>query len=61
MVDQYVERPVGTLPGHKFANHMTQGKDFESMPAESKDKRLKYLLEVFVDDYISLAIFTSQE
>ena len=27
----------------------------------SKDKRLNYLLEVFVDDYILLAIPTSQE
>ena len=31
------------------------------MPWASKDTRLNYMLEVFVDDYISLAIPTSQE
>ena len=61
VAEQYVERPLGTLPQHKFAPHATQGEDFNSMPRASKDTRLNYLLEVFVDDYISLAIPTLQE
>ena len=48
--EQYVECPVGTLPGHKFVEHVAQGEDFKSMPEVSKDKRLKYLLEVSVND-----------
>ena len=61
VAEQYVERPLGTLPQHKFASHVAQGEDFNSMPKASNDKRLNYLLEVFVDDYISLVIPTSQE
>ena len=30
--EQYVERSVGTLPGHKFVAHLVQGGDFKSVP-----------------------------
>jgi hypothetical protein len=59
VVAQYVERPVGTLPGHKFAAHVARGKIFGSMLEVSNDKSSRYMLEVFVDSYISLAISTS--
>ena len=58
---KYVERPLGTLPQHNFASHVAQGEDFNSVPKALRDDSLKYLLEVFVDDYISLAIPTLQE
>ena len=61
MAEQYVEHPLGTLPQHKFAPHVAQGGDFISTPKASSDDNLMCLLEVFVDDYISLAIPTSQE
>ena len=61
VAEQYVERPLGTLPQHKFASHAAQGEDFNSMLRASKYTRLNYLLEFVVDDYISLAIPTSQE
>jgi hypothetical protein len=61
VAEQYVEQPVGILRGHKFAVHVAQGEEFESMPETSNDGSLRYLLEVFVDDYISLAIPTLQE
>ena len=50
VAEQYIERPVGTLPQHKFESHAAQGADFENMPKFSNEKELKYLLEVFVDD-----------
>ena len=51
VAEQYVEQLVGTLPVNKFAAHLAQGEDFGNMPEVSDDKRLKYLLEVFVDDF----------
>ena len=58
---EYVETPVGSLTDHKFVEHAAQGADYGALPATSTDKRLAYLLEVYVDDYIALAIPTSQE
>ena len=57
----YIETPVGSLPDHKFIGHLAQGKDLKSLPVESKEKSLDYLLEVYVDDYVALVISTSQE
>ena len=56
VAEQYLEQPMGTLLGHKFAAHMAQGEDFKSMPEVSEDKRLKYPLKVFVHECILLAI-----
>ena len=56
----YIETPLGSLQDHKFIDHAAQGKDFEALPRTSKEARLAYLVEVYVDDYIALAIPTSQ-
>ena len=57
----YVETEIGTLPAHKFLKYSASGKDFESLPKQSDDEGLKYLVECYVDDYISIAIPTSQQ
>ena len=60
VAQQYVETPVGTLSNHKFAKHLAQGEEFESL-LDTGSENLHYVIECFVDDYISLAIPTSQE
>ena len=51
---------MGTLPNHKFAKNSAQGEDFESL-SETGSDNLHYVIECFVDDYIYLAISTSEE
>ena len=60
LAQQYVETPVVTLSNHKFVKHYAQGDDFESLP-ETGSEKLHYIIEFFVDDYISLFIPKSQE
>ena len=57
----YVETAFGSVEAHKFQKYSASGKDFESLPKTSTDGKLSYLVECYVDDYISLAIPTSQE
>ena len=59
---QYAETEVGSLPVHKFAEFTRGGKDYEELPVTAPIKDpFAYLVEVFVDDYIALAIPTSRE
>ena len=60
MAQQYVKTPVDTFPNHKFVKHSAQGEEFESLPETGSDN-LHYVIEFFVDAYISLAIPTSQK
>ena len=60
VAQQYVKTPVGTFLNHKFAKHSSQGEEFESLP-DTGSENLHYVIECFVDDYISLDIPTSQE
>ena len=61
VAEQYVETPMGSLPTHKFLD-LTQGSaDYEALPKVSSNSSLNYLVEVFVDDFINLAIPTSQQ
>ncbi len=58
---QYIKTAVGSRPAHNFINHTAQGADFDNLPTTSEDETLRYMLEVYMDDYISLAVPTSQE
>ena len=60
MDQQYAKIPVGTLPNHKFVKHSAQEEEFESLTRTGSDN-IYYVIECFFDDYISLAIPTSQE
>ena len=60
VAQQYIETEVGTLPVHKVAGHMSQGPDYEAFPERSNNTNLLYMLEIYVDNYISLAILTSR-
>ena len=58
---QYVERPVGTLPQHKFEGYTMGSSVVQDLPEQSDDKSFRYFLDVYVDDFISLAVATSRE
>ena len=57
----YIETPVGSLPQHKFMKYSATGNDFHALPKTSDTAALPYMVKVYVDDYIALAIPTSQE
>ena len=58
---QYAEAPIGSLNNHKFISHTLQGLDYESFTSPTTMEDLKYMIEVYVDDYISLAIPRTQD
>jgi hypothetical protein len=58
---QYAETPIGTLRDNKFIDMAAQGADFDTLPAQSDEADpLRYLVEVYVNDFISLAMPRSQ-
>ena len=60
VAQQYAETEVGSLPRHKFLDHSMASTDVELLPAKEPGP-LKYLVDVYVDDYINIAIPTSRE
>ena len=61
---QYAETKIGELPQHKFLKYTQTEKEYEDLPLASatKDKgNLKYLMEVYVDDFIGFVIPRSKE
>ena len=53
----YIDTPVGSLPPHKFCGYTQTSDDYTRLPTEVAGlSDLWYLLEVFVDDFIGLAI-----
>lgn len=56
----YVETPIGSLPDHKFQDMAMGSEAVKQLPIEGSGE-LRYMVEVYVDDFISIAIATSQE
>jgi hypothetical protein len=62
VAEDYINVPVGQLPSHKFQEHTEVHPDFQSLPACDKiSQPLLYMVEVYVGDFICIAIPTSQE
>jgi hypothetical protein len=63
IAETYVELPLGTLPPHKFLRHTQSATEYQDLPtsATPEEERFRYLLEVYVDDYIGLATATSRQ
>ena len=57
---QYAETPLDSLPNHKFIEHTQTNADFAALPNTSADTEFKYVMEVYMDDYITAAIATEQ-
>ena len=56
----FIETEVGVLPSHTFIEHSTQGADCQGFDDESGEKYLLYMIKVYMDDYISLAILRTK-
>ncbi len=61
VAEQYAETRVGSLPTHKFISHAMAGQDVESLPETGGNGPLQYFIDVYVDDFIPMAIATSKE
>ena len=55
---KYANTKVGQLPEHKFIQYTKTAKEYASLPttANVTNKTLKYMLEVYVDDFLGLVI-----
>jgi len=62
VAQDYCEIKIGTLPPHKFTNYVIGNQAYEDLPERDELVRIFcYLLEVYVDDFVSLVIPTSRE
>jgi hypothetical protein len=60
----YASLPINRLPEHKFASYTTSHDDFKMLPLRAPGRpgsNLKYMHEVYMDDFITLAIADAQE
>ena len=60
VAEDYVETPIGSRPAHKFEHYAKGDPAYDALPKQATGP-LKYLVEVYVDDFIPLAIPASQE
>ena len=57
-----IETPVATLPQHKFQKYVMGDEQVQRLPQTSKDDTgFVYMVEVYVDDFMSLVIPVSQD
>jgi hypothetical protein len=61
IASDYCDTPVGSLPHHKFVKHVTGATEFDELPTTSENGKLFYALKVYVHDFMSIVIPTSQE
>jgi hypothetical protein len=59
----YIEMPVGSITDHKFLQHTTSSAPYNTFLLEPTQERneLRYLIDVYVDDFIGLVIPTCQQ
>eukprot|EP00956_Cyclotella_meneghiniana_P026593 scaffold57877_cov41-Cyclotella_meneghiniana.AAC.4 len=58
---QYAEMELGILSSHKFVEYAMGSDDVKALPKKSDSNDFKYFLDMYVDDYLAMAIATSQE
>ena len=60
VAEQYIQLPLKALPQHKFTPLTITHEDARRLPESlNTNEQLKFLLEVFMDDYIGLTIPTT--
>jgi hypothetical protein len=59
----YIETPVGSVTDHKFLHHMAASSQYDSLPAKPtrEGDALRYLVDVYVNDFIGFVIPTCQQ
>jgi hypothetical protein len=62
VAEQYIETPVGFMTPHKFLSHTQNSSAYASVPEATApgSEDFRYLVEVYVDDYIGLVTATSR-
>lgn len=61
VAEKYCQAKMGSLPPHKFAKYMKGSDEYLSLPTSTDmDEFMRYMLEVFVDDFMSLVIAISR-
>jgi hypothetical protein len=58
---QYTEAPIGSSTDHKFVHYAMGNDDVQALPESVDMLDFQYLEEVYVDDFMALAIALSQE
>jgi hypothetical protein len=62
VAQDYCEAKIGTLPPHKFTNYVTGNQAYDKLPErDDSGNSFRYLLEVYVYNFVSLVILTSHE
>jgi hypothetical protein len=62
VAQDYCETKLGSLPPHKFTHYVIGNKAYDELPEQNENvKPFQYLLKVYVDNFVSLAIPTSRE
>ncbi len=57
VAQDYCETKIVTLPPHKFTSYVIGNQAYEDLPERGELVRIFcYLLEVYVDDFVSLVI-----
>jgi hypothetical protein len=58
---EYIDTEVGSLPTHKFEKYAVGDAEYASLPEYAENNRgFLYMVEVYVDDFMSLVIPVSQ-
>jgi hypothetical protein len=57
----YIEGPLSSITDHKFIHHAMNSTDITQLPMAVEDNELRYFVEVYMDDFIPIAIASSQE
>ncbi len=62
VAQDYCEAKIGTLPPHKFTNYVTGNQAYDELPERNDSgNNFRYLLKVYVDDFVSLVIPMSRK
>ena len=61
VAQDYCETKIDTLPPHKFTNYVTGNQAYDELPErDDSGNNFQYLLEVYVNDFVSLVVPTSR-
>ena len=59
---EYIDMEVGSLPTHKFEKYTVGDAEYATLPeCAANNKGFLYMVQVYVDDFMSLVIRVSQE
>ncbi len=59
---KYCKTEIGTLPTHKFDNHVSGNEATTELPdTPITNKRMRYLIEVYVNDFMAFVIPTTKD